>query len=108
MKYYLSVLTALENYFHVKYWKQLFLEGGCYWLANLLHKGISGSFLMISRIQEHCGVFFDNGLYDVSGKISAKSFYRAGDRDICFMKKNYRPSFDVVRLEKYLKECALL
>lgn len=57
MQYYLNVLIALENYFQIKNWKNLFLQGGCYWLADILQKGISDSFLMINRMQEHCAVF---------------------------------------------------
>lgn len=74
MQYYLNVLIALENYFQIKNWKNLFLQGGCYWLADILQKGISDSFLMINRMQEHCAVFFESSLYDITGRISKKIF----------------------------------
>ena len=57
---------------------------------------------MINRTEEHCGLFFENGLYDVSGKISTFHFRDATERDISFMKKNYVPHFDTQALETYL------
>lgn len=102
MHYYEMVLNALENYFNNKDWKKLFLSGGCYWLANMLHRQIRESTIMINRIEEHCALYFENGLYDVCGRISAKNFRIAGERDISFMKKNYVPGFDTEKLERYL------
>lgn len=59
---------------------------------------------MINRTEEHCGLFFGNGLYDVSGKISTFHFRDATERDIGFMKKNYVPHFDTQALEIYLSK----
>lgn len=106
MDYYKNVLAALENYFSDRNWKILFLEGGCYWLANRLHQKIQDSWFMINRQAEHCALFFNGGLYDVTGKISTRNFRVAGERDICFMQKNYVPRFDVEKLEQYL--CAVI
>lgn len=103
MCYYKMVLDALEHYFHNHEWKKLFLSGGCYWLANMLHQGIEGSIIMINRIEEHCALYFENGLYDVRGKISMKEFRIAGERDISFMKKHYVPKFDTEKLERYFE-----
>lgn len=108
MDYYKMILGALERYFNNRTWRKLFLEGGCYWLADILQKGIPDSYIMINRAEEHCGVCFGNGLYDVSGKISAKFFRRAEERDISFMRKNYQPKFDKEGLEQYLKMSLLL
>lgn len=101
--FYATVLTILENYFAESGWKKLFLNGGCYWLADTLHQGIDRSRIMINRMEEHCALYFENGLYDVRGRISSKGFYAAGEREINFMKKNYIPKFDVKRLEQYLR-----
>lgn len=101
MDYYKKVLAVLEEYFNEKNWKKLFLTGGCYWLADFLHRGIGGSVIMINRMEEHCALYFENGLYDIRGKISEKYFRRAEERDICFMKKNYIPAFDAEKLEQY-------
>lgn len=108
MDYYQKILKALENYFTKANWKNLFMEGGCYWLADTLHRGIPGSYLIINRSEEHCGVYFENGLYDIRGRISARLFRKAKERDICFMKKNYIPKFQVENLEQYLRQCLLL
>ena len=59
---------------------------------------------MINRNEEHCGLFFENGLYDVSGKISNFRFRDATEKDISFMKKNYVPHFDTQALETYLSK----
>lgn len=102
MQYYQRILSLLERYFADKDWKRLFLSGGCYWLADVLHQGINGSVIMINRIEEHCALYFENGLYDVRGRISDKNFYKAGEREISFMKKNYLPKFDSKKVEQYL------
>lgn len=104
MDYYLQLMEALRMYFDNRNWRQLFMEGGCYWLADILHRGIPSSEIMINRMEEHCAVFFSQGLYDVRGKISRKNFRIAGERDLAFMKKNYVPKFDTEKLEQYLLE----
>ncbi len=104
MEYYLTVLMLLEKYFDSKNWKKYFLEGGCYWLANKLHEGIPDSYLMINKWKEHCGIYFEHGLYDVTGKVPLLNYKYATDRDICYMRNYYRPHFDVVGLEEYLKK----
>ncbi len=100
--YYLKILGLLENYFEEKNWKRLFLTGGCYWFADFLHRGISGSDIMINRVQEHCALAFENGVYDITGQICSQDFHLASDREICFMKKHYIPKFDTQKLERYL------
>lgn len=93
----------LESYFHDQHWKTLFLKGGCYWLAELLHQGIRDSKIVINRVEEHCAVAFNNGIYDVTGRISGKNFHIASPREISFMKKNYIPQFNTEKLERYLE-----
>lgn len=104
MQYYRKILDLLEDYFHENDWKKYFLTGGCYWLADYLHQGIAGSVIMINRIEEHCALYFDYGLYDVTGKISKINYRAAGDKEISFMKKNYIPKFDTHKLQLYLSE----
>lgn len=108
MKFYLSVLDALQMYFNRYDWQKLFLEGGCYWLANVLKSGIPGSYFMINRVEEHCALYFNRGLYDVRGKISTRNFYQAKEKDINFMKKNYVPRFDTKKVEEYLRNKEIL
>ena len=57
-----------------------FLEGGCYWLAKFLQNGIPLSYIMINRMEEHCALYFENGLYDVRGRISINNFKKANER----------------------------
>lgn len=108
MEYYESLIHALEEYFNRKGWRKLFLSGGCYWLADLLNRGIRDSHIMINRIEEHCAVWFDQGLYDVRGRIPAGDFHVASEREINFMRKNYIPSFDTEKLERYLEGMKLI
>ena len=108
MQYYEKFVSALEEYFKEKNWKKLFLQGGCYWFAKTLHQGIPMSHCMINRAEEHCGLFFENGIYDVSGKVSSSDFRYATERDISFMKKNYVPHFDTKSLESYLEKNKIL
>lgn len=103
MYYYEKVLHALESYLGDSNWRKLFLYGGCFWLADFLHRGIANSIIMINRLEEHCALYFENGLYDVNGKISTNNFCVALERDISFMKKNYIPHFNVRDLEEYLE-----
>lgn len=58
---------------------------------------------MINRIEEHCALYFENGLYDVRGRISVRNFHAASEREISFMKKNYIPKFDQEQLEKFIR-----
>lgn len=60
------------------------------------------SVIMINRIEEHCALAFEDGLYDITGRISVKNFHRASMREISFMKKNYIPHFNTEELEEYL------
>ena len=103
-EYYRRTLELLEAYFAVDSWKKLFLNGGCYWLAKFLHRGIRGSVIMINRVEEHCALAFQQGLYDVTGKIPAGNFHAASQQEICFMEKNYIPRFDTQKTEQYLYE----
>lgn len=102
MEYYQKMLELLESYFSFPGWKKLFLNGGCFWFASTLQKGIRDSWIMINRMEEHCALYFNRGLYDVTGRISAKHFHTAGERELQFMKKNYVPGFDAEKLEAFL------
>lgn len=106
MDYYRKMMEALAAYFGKRGWEKLFLTGGCFWLANMLHQGIRDSVLMINRTEEHCALYFSGGLYDVRGRISCRNFHAATEREISFMKKNYLPKFDTARLEQYLETVA--
>ena len=59
---------------------------------------------MVNWIEEHCALAFGDGLYDVTGRISADGFHAADEQEIRFMEKNYIPGFDTGKLEKYLEE----
>lgn len=108
MEFYKRIIEALAAYFNFGNWQRLFLEGGCYWLASVLHQGIPDSYFMINRMEEHCALHFEEGLYDIRGRIPEKNFRIATERDISFMKKNYIPHFDTSDLESYLQKRNLI
>lgn len=108
MEYYEKLLRELKQYFKTCRWKDYFLCGGCYWLANLLQQHIPDSYLVINYEKEHCALFFNNGVYDVTGRISKRGFVEAVDDDIGYMMQEYIPDFNVAKLEKYLQEQGLL
>lgn len=99
---YENVINLLKIYFPEHQVKELFLEGGCFWLANFLHHRIENSFILFDKEKEHCGIEFQNNLYDITGKISRRGYFIASDEQLEYMKKNYRPNFDVTKLTKYL------
>lgn len=104
MQYYIEIMDLLAKYFNENKWQKYFLCGGCYWLADYLHSIINNSVIMINRIDEHCALYFNDGLYDVTGKISMKNYVVAGERELSFMKKNYIPKFDTRKVQQYLEE----
>lgn len=103
MQYYQTVIGILEAYFQDAGWEKQFLNGGCYWLAKTLKRGIRDSSIMINRVQEHCALFFEGGLYDICGRISLRNFRIASERDLQFMEKNYVPKFDAEKLDQHLR-----
>ncbi len=103
MDFYICILTILHGYFENDGWQRYFLSGGCFWLASYLQHGIKKSVIMINRVEEHCALYFEQGLYDVRGRISKYNFHRASERELRFMEKNYIPQFDVQKLEHYIQ-----
>ena len=93
----------LENYFRDQHWKKLFLKGGCYWLAELLHQGIRDSKIVINRVEEHCAVAFNHGIYDVTGRISGKNFHIVSPREIALLRKIISRSLIQKNLKATLK-----
>lgn len=104
MKYYEMLKKLLQLYFPDNAWMKIFTEGGCYWFASTLKKVIPESCLYINRSIEHCGIYLNQGLYDISGKISTYGYHYAEKREISFMEKNYIPQFDTKSLELFLAE----
>lgn len=96
-------IHRIKKYFANKDVDELFLHGGCYWLANYLHERLSLSFIMFNKEKEHCAIEFHNELYDITGKINSKQYRLATERNLEYMKKHYIPTFDVKNVEHYLK-----
>lgn len=82
----------------------MFTKGGCYWLAKTLHQYIPGSEIVFNRRAQHCACWFDNGVYDISGRISGTGFYPATSRDMDYMKKHFVPYFDVKPIGEHVEK----
>lgn len=104
MDIYNKYLLLLKEYFNKAGWENYFLFGGCYWFANLIHEKLPDSYLVINRVEEHCAICIDGKIYDVRGQIPNYNFHKATKREISFMKKNYKPQFDVSNLEVFLEK----
>ncbi len=102
LEVYRKCVQKMKEYFGERFDEQLFLQGGCYWFAEFLHRHTMQSFIMMNKEQEHCAIEIGNDLYDITGKIPKRGYKWATRRNIEYMKKQYKPSFNVTRLERYL------
>lgn len=99
---YAITIQKIKNYFGDDRAEELFLHGGCYWLADYLHRQMELSFIMFNKEKEHCAIEFCHELYDITGRISSQKYQPATERNINYMRKYYIPSFDVQQVERYL------
>lgn len=53
--------------------RDMFLHGGCYWFAEILHKRFRAP-IYYNQIQNHFAVVIDGKAYDASGVISNSGF----------------------------------
>lgn len=102
MKIYERLIEAIRNYFGGKNIRHIFLHGGCYWLAMALQQYIPDSVVVFNRKMQHCACLFDNGIYDIRGRIPSSGFFVATTEDMQYMQKRFVPSFDAEELENYL------
>lgn len=99
---YERLIEAIQSYFCGRNIQYMFLHGGCYWLARVLQKYIPDSVIVFNRKMQHCACLFNNGIYDIRGRISSRGFFIATTKDIKYMQKHFVPSFDAEALENYL------
>ena len=99
---YRKCVQKMKDYFGEQYDEQLFLQGGCFWFAEFLHRHTMQSFIMMNKEKEHCAIEIGNELYDITGKIPKRGYNWATKRNLEYMKKQYTPSFNVLKLERYL------
>jgi len=68
-----------------KYKESDFLNGGCYIYAKLVTNQYGGE-IYINRLLEHCAVYYDGNLYDITGRIKNTDGFRplkSGEEVIC-------------------------
>lgn len=104
---YNQIISKIKEYFKEENCEELFLHGGCFFLANYIHSKIPGSYLVLNKQQEHCAININGKIYDIRGKISSNGFSKATDRNISYMKKNYKPNFNTEKLLEYLESEAI-
>lgn len=104
LEIYAKSIAAIERFFHGSDIRPLFLQGGCYWLADYLHSKMINSYIMFNKDKEHCAIEFNYKLYDITGQINSKNYVCATERQISYMKKHYQPEFDGKKLSLYLNQ----
>lgn len=102
MESFEKVILTIQSYFSGRDILQLFLHGGCYWLAMTLHQYIPDSVIVFNRKMQHCASFFDNGVYDIRGRIPSGGFCIATMEDLKYMEKHFIPDFDADALQTHL------
>ena len=104
MVIYNHIIQAIFHYYHGRDVRYMFTHGGCFWLASTLNQYIQDSIIVLNRSLQHCACSFNHGVYDISGRISAKDFYPASKKDICYMQKHFIPDFDTSRLDFHISK----
>lgn len=100
---YEKLISAIQGYFRGKDIQYMFLHGGCYWLAMILHQYIPNSTIVFNRKMQHCACLLSKGVYDIRGRIQSRDFFVATLDDMKYMQKHFIPTFDTENLENYLK-----
>lgn len=101
---YHQIIQAIFHYYQGRDVRYMFTHGGCFWLASVLNHHIEDSIIVLNRTLQHCACNFNHGVYDISGRISARDFYPATPKDIFYMKKHFIPDFDTAKAELYISE----
>lgn len=102
MEIFEKVILTIQNYFSGKDILQLFLHGGCYWFAITLHQYIPDSVIVLNRKMQHCASLFNDGVYDIRGRIPSSGFCIATTEDMKYMQKHFIPNFDTKHLKAHL------
>lgn len=102
IKTYEKLIAAIRQYCAGRNIKYMFLHGGCYWLASIIHGYVPGSEIVFNRKMQHCACLFNNGIYDIRGRITKEGFKIAVSEDIKYMKKRFIPCFDADALGRHL------
>lgn len=97
-----KLISGIKEYFAGKDVSNLFLHGGCYWLALTLNKYIPDSDIVINRKGQHCACLINQKVYDIRGRISSEGFSVATEKDMKYMQKHFVPCFDTDAISRHL------
>lgn len=100
---YERLILSIQDYFKGEDVQYMFLHEGCYFLAVTLQQYIPDSLIVFNRKIRHCASLFNDGVYDIRGRIPSGGFWIATAEDMQYMQKHFIPSFDAEVLENYLK-----
>ncbi len=64
-----------------------------------LQQYIPDSVIVFNRKIRHCASLFNDGVYDIRGRIPSGGFWIATAEDMQYMQKHFMPSFDAEVLE---------
>lgn len=102
IKTYKKLILEIQRYFEGRDIQYIFLHGGCYWFAITLHQYIPDSVIVFNREMQHCACLFNDGVYDIRGRIQSRGFLVATTDDMKYMKKHFVPTFDTKALGNHL------
>lgn len=102
MEIYNKLILTIKKYFDGKDVQYTFLHGGCYWLAITLCQYIPDSVIVFNRKIQHCACLFNDGVYDIRGRIQSRGFFVATTEDMKYMQKHFVPTFDAEILGNHL------
>ena len=103
MDIYYNIIQKIKIHFPTT-WKEKFLQGGCFWLADYIHKNIPESIIMVNWQAMHAAIQINQKLYDITGNISKNNFHHASPQDINYMKKHFIPNFDTTKLKEFIEK----
>lgn len=101
-KIYKKLIAAIHQYCVGRDVNYMFLHGGCYWLASILHEYIPDSNIVFNRKFQHCACQFNRGVYDIRGRIMNEGFEIATAKDTEYMEKRFIPCFDTEALSNHV------
>ena len=102
LKIYKKLIAAIRQYCAGRDVNYMFLHGGCYWLASILHEYIPDSNIVFNRKFQHFACQFNRGIYDIRGRIMSEGFTIATEKDMAYMRKHFIPYFDTEALNGYV------
>lgn len=107
---FIEFVADLVNEFDIFYGREVdskyyFLHGGCYELYKVVKHYFPESKCMISKDLKHCAILYDNEIFDITGKLSNKSFFMsATSEDIKYMERSFGLNVEELKNQNIINE----